>query len=256
MPLQTEARRARYTIMSSARIGTSGWIYRHWRAGAFYPEELKQRLEFQHYASLFDTVEINGTFYRTPGEAAALRWREQAPQGFVYAWKYPRWLTHFYRLKDPQESYRLVFGRMKALGRSRGPVLFQLPPNMQADHDRLATALKLLPRGQQAAFEFRHPSWYKAKIFELLRDHDVALCVSDHHDAPAPWVRTASWAYVRGHGPGGTYHGSYADSELRGWSRRIRAWRKEGADVFCYFDNDPEAAAPRDALRFKKMLAR
>jgi uncharacterized protein YecE (DUF72 family) len=145
---------------------------------------------------------------------------------------------------------------MKPLGGNAGPVLFQLPPHMQRDTSRLAGALKLLPRGQRAAFEFRHPSWYAKDILDLLQDHDAALCISDHHHAPAPWIRTASWVYVRGHGPGGTYHGSYGDHELRKWARHVRTWRKSGADTFCYFDNDPEAAAPRDALRLKTMLAR
>ncbi|RYZ14673.1 MAG: DUF72 domain-containing protein, partial [Alphaproteobacteria bacterium] len=217
--------------MAEARIGTSGWIYRHWRRGAFYPEGLRQKLEFQHYASLFDTVEINGSFYRTPGETSARQWRDQAPEAFLYAWKYPRWLTHFYRLRNPEESFRLVFGRMKPLGGNAGPVLFQLPPHMQRDPSRLAGALKLLPRGQRAAFEFRHPSWYAKDILDLLQDHDAALCISDHHHAPAPWIRTASWVYVRGHGPGGTYHGSYGDHELRKWARHVRTWRKSGADI-------------------------
>jgi len=241
--------------MARTRVGTSGWIYRHWRHGAFYPEGLKQKLEFGHYASLFDTVEINGTFYRPPGEISAKLWRDQAPEDFLYAWKYPRWLTHFYRLKNPEESFRLVFGRMKPLGKAAGPVLFHLPPQMQRDASRLKTALKLLPSAQRAAFEFRHPSWFEQEIFDLLQDHDAALCISDHKDAPAPWIRTATWAYIRGHGPGGTYHGSYSDAELRKWAQHVGTWRKQGADIFCYFDNDVDAEAPRDALRFKAMLA-
>lgn len=235
------------------RIGTSGWQYRHWR-GRFYPPGLKQKDEFAYYAQKFDTVEINGSFYRIPVEGAAEKWREAAPAGFLYAWKYPRWLTHYYRLKDPADSFKLVFGRMRGLDEHAGPVLFHLHPRMEKDRERLAGAIKLLPKTARAAFEFRHPSWYDASIFHLLRDHDCALCVSDHHDAPAPWERPASWAYVRGHGPGGRYVGAYADKTLREWARRIRAWSKQGADVFCYFDNDPEAAAPKDALKLKQLL--
>ena len=233
------------------RIGTSGWQYRHWRKGAFYPEGLKQRLEFEHYASRFDTVEINGSFYRLPVPGAPEKWAAMAPEGFLFAWKYPQWLTHYYRLRDPAESYKLVFGRMDGLGAREGPVLFHLHPRMEVDRERLAIALKLLPKGRRVAFEFRHPSWYTAAVFDLLRDHDVSLCISDHEDAPAPWEVTASWVYVRGHGPGGRYRDSYSDEELARWARAIRRWRRAGRDVFCYFDNDIGAEAPRDALRLK-----
>ncbi len=238
------------------RIGTSGWLYKPWRGGAFYPSGLKQKAEFAHYASLFDTVEINGSFYRLPVETAPTRWREQAPKNFLYAWKYPRWLTHYYKLRDPAASYELVFGRMSGLRETEGPVLFQLHPRMVKDRERLATALKLLPKNKRAAYEFRHPSWYDDDIFALLQEHDAALCISDHADAPAPWIETASWVYIRGHGPSGRYHGSYTDAALRTWAKRIRAWSAERKDVFCYFDNDIGAAAPHDALRLKRLLAR
>jgi uncharacterized protein YecE (DUF72 family) len=172
----------------------------------------------------------------------------------VYAWKYPRWLTHYYRLRDPKESFKLVFGRMRALGRTAGPVLFHLHPNMQVDVQRLAGVLRLLPKRQRAAFEFRHPSWHQKDVFAILKDHDASLCISDHHDAPAPWERTASWVYIRGHGPGGRYHGSYSRPVLRRWAHRALAWRRDGFDVYCYFDNDPGAAAPRNAITLKKLL--
>ncbi|HYD72580.1 MAG TPA: DUF72 domain-containing protein [Candidatus Binatia bacterium] len=238
------------------RIGTSGWLYKPWRGGAFYPKGLKQKDEFAHYATLFDTVELNGSFYRLPIETAPTRWREQAPKNFLYAWKYPRWLTHYYKLRDPAESYKLVFGRMRALRETEGPVLFQLHPRMVKDRERLAIALKLLPKNKRVTYEFRHPSWYDEDIFALLRDYDAALCISDHADAPTPWLETASWIYIRGHGPSGRYHGSYTDAALRTWSKHIRAWSAQNKHVFCYFDNDIGAAAPQDALRLKRMLSR
>lgn len=241
--------------MAEIRIGTSGWLYKDWR-GTFYPPGLKQKDEFAHYASQFDTVELNGSFYRLPIEGAPERWRDQAPKGFLFAWKYPRWLTHYYRLQDPGESYERVFTRMQGLGDRAGPVLFQLHPRMEKDRERLAQALKLLPKPIRATFEFRHPSWYDDAIFDLLREHDSALCISDHIDAPSPWTQTASWIYIRGHGPSGRYHGDYADTTLRTWAKRIRAWRAKDADVFCYFDNDIDAAAPRDAMKLKRLIAK
>lgn len=242
-------------MLAQIRIGTSGWLYKSWR-GAFYPKGLRQKDEFAHYASLFDTVELNASHYRVPIETAPARWREQAPKGFLYAWKYPRWLTHYYKLKDPAESYKLVFGRMSGLDDTEGPVLFQLHPRMTKDRERLATALELLPKGKRATFEFRHPSWYDEDIFALLREHNAALCIADHADAPSPWADTANWVYIRGHGPSGAYHGSYSDAALRAWAKRVRAWSARGKDVFCYFDNDIGAAAPQDALRLKRLLSR
>jgi uncharacterized protein YecE (DUF72 family) len=234
--------------MAELRVGCSGWVYRHWRGG-FYPAGLRQKDEFAHYAAVFDTAEINASFYRLPSEATVDAWREKAPDGFVFAWKASRYLTHLKRLKDAEDSVALVFGRMDRLGEHFGPVLFQLPPSMKQDRERLAGFLKLLPRHRRCAFEFRHPSWYEPPILSLLGEHDAALCVSDHHHAPAPREATASWCYVRGHGPTGGYFGSYDDATLDAWAGHIRRWRFEGRDVYAYFDNDIGGAAPEDAQR-------
>jgi uncharacterized protein YecE (DUF72 family) len=236
------------------RIGTSGWIYRHW-VGDFYPRSVRAKDRFAHYASQFDTVEINGSFYRLPSEAAVAAWAAQAPPGFLYAWKASRFITHNKKLKDVADSLRLVFGRMAPLGPSFGPVLFQLPPQLRLNLERLADFLTLLPKDRRCAVEFRHPSWYVDPVYDLLRRHDVAFCISDHEDAPSPWEATASFAYVRGHGPGGRYVGRYSARELEGWAERIGQWRAEGRDVFVYFDNDMGGAAPLDAAAFRRILA-
>ena len=141
------------------------------------------------------------------------------------------------------------------LGRKCGPVLFQLPPpRFTADRARLAAFLEMLPKRRRYVFEFRHASWYETEILDLLREHAIALCISDHHDAPAPWTVTAHHVYLRPHGPGGRYRGSYDDATLRTWARRIRRWRREGRDVFCFFDNDQKSAAPRDARRLIEFI--
>lgn len=235
------------------RIGCSGWLYRHWR-GDFYPAGLRQKDELDVYTQQFDTAEINASFYRMPGETAAASWRERTPAGFVFAWKAWRYITHLKRLKDPAEPVAFLFSRAAGLGEKLGPVLYQLPPGMQRDRERLAAFLQVLPAGHRHAFEFRHPSWYEPAVLDLLRDHDAALVLSDHHHAPAPWEAPAGWVYVRGHGPGGRYWGDYPDDTLVDWATRIRAWRTEGKPVFCYFDNDIGGAAPRDALRLKALL--
>ncbi|MBW3559144.1 MAG: DUF72 domain-containing protein [Proteobacteria bacterium] len=240
--------------MSEVRIGCSGWLYKHWR-GDFYPSGLKQKDELAFYTQRFDTAEINASFYRMPGETAAAGWRERTPEGFVFAWKAWRYITHLKRLKDPEEPVGFMFSRTEGLGPKLGPILYQLPPGMQLNHERLAAFLAVLPQGPRHAFEFRHPSWYEPAVFELLREHDASLVLSDHHHAPAPWETTASWVYLRGHGPGGRYWGDYPQAALQDWAARIANWKSEGRDVFCYFDNDIGGAAPRDALRLKALLA-
>lgn len=229
--------------MAAIRIGTSGWVYRDWK-GPFYPPAVKAKDQFAYYASRFPTVEINGSFYRLPSEAAVARWAQDAPEGFLFAWKASRFITHNKKLKDVEASLELVFGRMAPLGAHFGPVLFQLPPQLRADPGRLAAFLALLPKGRRCTVEFRHPSWYAPEILELLGDHDVALCVSDHAAAPSPWVETASFLYVRGHGPTGRYHGRYGEKTLEDWAGRIAA---SGRDAYVYFDNDIKSAAPADA---------
>jgi len=140
------------------------------------------------------------------------------------------------------------------LGDKAGPVLFQLPPNFRADAERLASFFKLLSKKRRYSIEFRHPGWYAPHILRLLSEHNVSLCLSDHHDAPAPWKRTADFVYVRGHGPGGRYKGHYRPDVLSAWAKRIKSWKQQGYDVFVYFDNDQKSAAPADALKLRRSL--
>jgi uncharacterized protein YecE (DUF72 family) len=235
-------------------IGTSGWSYRSWR-GPFFPEALPARLHLAFYAERFATAELNGVFYRTPTEAAVRGWAEQTPDDFVFAWKASKFITHWKRLKETSvNSIALLESRLRLLGRKAGPILFQLPPNFEKDRERLRDFLKLLPARRRYAFEFRHPSWYEDDILDLLRDNDIALCVSDHSDAPAPWVATADFVYVRGHGPGGRYRGRYRPETLERWRRWLMAMRRAGRTAYVYFDNDQKSAAPKDAARLQEML--
>jgi uncharacterized protein YecE (DUF72 family) len=235
------------------RIGTSGWTYPAWR-GPFYPPQVRQKDWLRYYADRFGTAEINATFYRLPSQATVAAWREATPAGFVFAWKASRFITQAKKLRDPEEPLARVFAPMSAMGAKRGPSLFQLPPQLRLDLPRLQTFLTHLPPGRHVV-EFRHPSWYADAVFATLADHDVALCLSDHADAPAPWLRTASFAYVRGHGPTGRYVGRYSDATLDAWGSQIRRWASEGHDVYAYFDNDIGAAAPGDAVRLRHRTA-
>lgn len=235
------------------RVGTSGWIYREWR-GPFYPEKLAQARWFTHYAGVFDTAEINATFYRLPTQAAVARWREMSPPTFLFAWKASRFITHMKRLRDVEASIERVYAPMLTLGAKLGPALFQLPPQMSRDVPRLRDFLALLPSGRRHVVEFRDPSWYHDAVFTALADHGAALCISDHHHAPAPWLDTAPFVYVRGHGPGGRYVGAYSDDELDRWAAALVRWRAKGLETFSYFDNDIGCAAPDDAQRLKARL--
>jgi uncharacterized protein YecE (DUF72 family) len=235
------------------RIGTSGWSYAHWR-GDFYPTGLPQKQWFRYYASQFDTAEINASFYRLPTQATTAAWREAAPTGFVFAWKASQYLTHSKKLKDPEQALERVYAPMTAMGAALGPALFQLPPQLRLNLERLETFLDLLAPSRRHVVEFRDPSWYVDAVFEALARRNVALCVSDHHHAPAPWLATADFVYVRGHGPGWFYSGSYGEAALADWTRRIGDWRSVGRDAYAYFDNDIGCAAPYDALKLKAAI--
>lgn len=236
------------------RIGCSGWAYKDWK-GPFYPADLRLKDRFAFYASQFDTAEINASFYRLPSQAAVAAWAEAAPDGFVFAWKVSRFITHNKKLNDCADSVALVFGRMQPLGTHAGPALIQLPPQLHRNDERLGAFLGLLPPGRHVV-EVRHPSWYDEAVFENLRRSGAALCLSDHHDAPAPPVLTADFVYWRGHGPSGRYFGRYGDAALEALADRIAGWDAEGRDVYAYFDNDIKSAAPQDAARLKTLVAR
>jgi uncharacterized protein YecE (DUF72 family) len=236
------------------RIGTSGWIYKHWR-GAFYPERLPAREWFAFYARSFDTVEINNTFYRLPSADAFAAWRDQAPPGFLYAVKASRYLTHMKKLKDPAPALERILGRSRLLGPHLGPVLYQLPPHWRCDLDCLRQFLAALPRDLWHVFEFREPSWYNDAVRDLLTEAGVGFCVHDMRGSESPdWV-TGPLAYLRFHGPTELkYAGRYTPDHLRRSAERIEQIRDAGHDVFAYFNNDNRGYAVANARELKELL--
>lgn len=240
--------------MARVLIGTSGWHYDSWR-GPFFPEGLPLKQQLRYYATQFETTELNGVFYRTPTPEAVETWREQTGDDFLFTWKASKFITHWKRLSDrSQNSLELLEDRISLLRGKAGPILFQLPPQFEVNADRLGSFFKLLSKQRRYSFEFRHPSWYHPRILRMLADENMSLCLSDHHDAPAPWKRTADFVYVRGHGPSGRYHGHYTRPTLAQWAQRIKSWNRQGCDVYVYFDNDQKSAAPADALKLKALL--
>lgn len=207
-----------------------------------------------YYAGVFETVEVNSSFYRLPSEGTLHAWAEQTPPEFVFACKASQYITHRKKLKDPRESLSLFLGRMTALGEKLGPILFQLPPRWRPNPGRLETFLEALPRDRRFTFEFRDPRWNEPEVTELLERYGAALCFFDLGGTTSPLRVTAGFVYLRLHGPGAPYRGSYSDACLADWAGRIAAWQNDGLDVYCYFDNDEQAYAPRNAQRLMEQL--
>jgi uncharacterized protein YecE (DUF72 family) len=231
------------------RIGCSGWNYAHWRNGVFYPPRLAARDWLRFYAERFDTVELNTSFYRLPRRASAERWAEETPDGFVFAVKVSRYITHIKRLQDVPEHLPLLYERIEPLRRKLGVLLWQLPPTFKADLGRLAAALEQLPRGERHAFEFRHPSWFTEETYTLLREHEAALVIVDagHVELTAPFT------YVRFHRGRRGRNGNYSHRELEEWAERLRRLNEE-ADVYAYFNNDWEGYAVENARTLASLL--
>lgn len=242
--------------MAKVWIGTSGWAYRHWRSGVFYPERLKSTDQLAHYATIFDCVELNSTFYHTPRESTVRTWVERTPPGFVFSYKGSRVITHLRRLRDVEEPTRLVMSRATLLGEKLGPILWQFPPGFHCDLDRLAAFLYLLPRGYRYAFEFRHESWFQEDCYRLLRAHNAALVWADTPRYPLVKEITADFVYARLHGHEVLYASCYTEAQLKEWAADFRRALRQGQDVFVFFDNDAEGYAPHNALALREIMQR
>ena len=239
----------------TVRIGTSGWQYQHWR-GPFYPEGLPSSKMLNFYLQRFDTVEINYSFYRLPTAECFRQWRDATPPRFCFAVKASRFLTHYKKLKDPENALDNLLPRAVGLKQKLGPILFQLPPRWPANPERLEALLAILPRKLRYAFEFRDPSWHVPQIYKILRRHNAAFCIYDLEGFQSPAEITADFTYIRLHGPGGKYQGSYSRDALSAWAERISNWRRGLRAVFVYFDNDQAGHAARNALELKKLAER
>ena len=235
-------------------VGCSGWSYDDWREPVY--KGAPARTWLHRYAARFPTVEINSTFYRLPRRSAAAGWAEQTPDGFRFAVKVSRYLTHIRRLTGVAEGLELLLDRIRPLVETGklGPLLWQLPATFTRDDDRLAAALAALPRDLRHCIEFRHPSWFVPEVMHLLREHDVALVVGDHPERPFQTAeRTAPWTYVRFHYGHRGRRGNYSDRELSMWAQRIGSWSRSG-DVYAYFNNDWEAFAVKNAEHVGRLV--
>ncbi|MEV0414083.1 DUF72 domain-containing protein [Streptomyces sp. NPDC050448] len=236
-------------------VGTSGWQYREW-AGVLYPADRPQRLWLEEYGRHFRTVESNSAFYRLPAPETFAAWRERTPDGFVFAVKASRFLTHVRRLREPEEPVRRLMAHCSALGDRMGPVLLQLPPTLHADAPALDACLRCFPAGTRVAVEPRHDSWWNPDVRSVLTERGAALCWADRGSRPvAPLWRTADWGYVRFHEGRARPAPRYGATALRSWAGRIAGTWPRDADVFAYFNNDRGGAAVEDARAFRRLTS-
>jgi uncharacterized protein YecE (DUF72 family) len=237
------------------RIGCSGWNYKDWRERV-YPKGCPANRWLEYYSrNLFETVEVNSTFYRLASREAVANWVRQTPEHFVFALKASRYLTHIKRLTNLEAGVERFYERIEPLVETPklGPVLWQLPENFHRDDERLAGALKALPPGRHC-FEFRHKSWFTKDVYELLREHEVALVIGDHPKWPfQAHEMTAGWTFIRFHFGKRGRRGNYSEAELEAWRRRIARWRSK-VEVYAYFNNDWEGFAVKNGLWMRKAL--
>lgn len=240
--------------MSKVYIGTSGYSYDHWKE-RFYPPDLPKKEWLAYYSEKLQSVEINNTFYHLPKEQIVEKWREEAPEDFVFSVKANRYITHSKKLKDSVAPVQNFLEKVKQLNEKLGPILFQLPPHWKPDIERLDKFTECLPVGYRYVFEFRDHSWNREDVYRLLKDKGMSFCIFELAGYQSPMQVTSDLVYVRLHGPGHSkYEGEYHDKTLVKWCERIKQWQTEKLDVFLYFDNDQNAFAANNAISLRKRL--
>ena len=249
-------------------IGTSGWIYDHWQ-GIFYPDDLSQRGKLTYYSSYFKTVEVNYSFYHLPRAKTYQNWYQQTPEDFLFALKTSRFITHIKRLKGVKGAWQEFLARASNLKEKLGPILFQFPSSFKATDEnikRLETFLDLAlsefftakVRHQisnvRFAFEFRHQGWCDGAIYKILQKYNAAWVIADSPRYPKAEAITAKFVYIRMHGSKKMFSSSYTIAELRNLAEKIKKWRKQGLDIYCYFNNDFSGFAVKNASKLKQLL--
>jgi len=262
------------------RIGTSGWHYDHW-ANLFYPEKLPKRKWLEYYTQHFNTVEINNTFYQLPKPQTFENWHKQAPKDFLFTVKANRYITHIKRLQNVEEPLERFFEGARLLGKNLGPVLYQLPPSMHKDIERLKAFLEVLSnvilngaqrseesllrrpdsspasgglRMTKSVFEFRHESWFSEEVYGLLDKSNVGFCVHDLYDKGSPRIVTGDVVYVRFHGTTGRYSGNYSKAQLKSWAEWLKQYIKQVHNIYVYFNNDVGGHAINNAKTLRKEM--
>lgn len=242
-----------------AFIGTSGWQYRHWGDGVFYPKELKQKQWFDYYCQYFDTVEINNTFYHLPGREVFENWRKKSPDNFLFVIKASRFITHLKKLNNPQESTQKFLQHAAGLGEKLGVVLFQLPPFWNLNLERLQKFVKYLRTQKiipdlKVAIELRNPTWNQSVVFEILKSANIALCFADWPDLKIEGPVTADFVYIRRHGSTSLYSSNYSMEQIQQDAEQIKKWLVKGIDSYVFYNNDAYGWALKNALSLKNII--
>ena len=231
--------------MARIWFGTSGFSYKEWKP-IFYPPDIPEKQFLRYYSGRLNSVEIDYTFYRIPSATTIENWKSATPETFKFTVKATQQITHRERLKAPSETAEYFLTVVRGLDSRLGMVLYQLPPFFKCDVQRLEAFLAVLPRGIAAAFEFRHESWFKSEVYELLQKHGIGLCIHDSDDHTTPMELTAPYTYIR------LRRSEYTDRLRREWQDRIRAWAEAGTEVFAYIKHEDNPNAPLIALEFAK----
>ena len=244
--------------MPNVYIGTSGWQYSHWR-GNFYPSELTQKNWLRYYSTYFDTVEVNSSFYRQPRASTFEKWKSEVPAGFTFSIKGNRFITHIKRLKDCKEPLKILFdstNSLKLKTNNYHVILWQLPPSLKKDTERLRAFLELLPDSFRHAFEFRHETWEDDEVFEVIEreERKCAVVLQDWHEWPIFEDPVGKFVYVRFHGKDMLYSSNYSNYDLEVWAKKMQEWKSKGLDVYAYFNNDALGYAAPNAQILKKMV--
>ncbi|QIH33995.1 DUF72 domain-containing protein [Sphingobacterium sp. DR205] len=234
-------------------IGTSGWHYKHWKQ-TFYPAKLKNDNQLRYFSDIFPTVEINNSFYRLPTDDMFINWYQQVPEDFIFAVKASRFITHVKKLHVDHDTIDQFMQRAAHLKEKLGPILFQLPPRWHVNTERLYNFLEMLPTDHRFVFEFRDSSWNIPEVYKLLEHYNCAYCIYDLAGYQNPVITTADFVYIRLHGLGNKYQGSYTKNNLISWVEKCTYWQDEGKDIYFYFDNDQNGYAPHNGQTLMKIL--
>jgi len=239
--------------MTKFFVGTSGFSYPHWK-GTFYPKDLPSSKFLNFYTAQFDTIEINSSFYHLPKKTTFDGWYKKTPKNFSFSLKASRFITHLKKLKDCSDPLKRFLDVSKALKEKLSVILFQMPPSFKADEQRLSHFLSIIPQKIKTTFEFRHPSWFTEKIYQILKKFNSALTIADTPDYPYVEKLTTNFTYLRLHGHESLYSSNYSDKELQSYAYLLKKYSPKRQEAYVYFDNDAFGHAPKNARTLIKLL--
>ncbi len=239
--------------MATYYIGTSGWHYQQW-SGIFYPQTMPVSQWLQYYSRSFNSVEINSSFYHLPTEKTILNWHSSVPDGFRYSVKVSRYITHIKKLSGSLDAIANFTDRVNHLAQRLGILLFQLPPGMRRNDEKLESLLMQLSPRYKYVFEFRNRTWMDDDIFALLSKYNIGFCIYDLPGYTSPTIQTSDFIYIRFHGSNGLYSSCYSDSELAKWAKNIKGISRNASSIYIYFNNDFEAYAVQNAIKLRQLL--